>query len=209
MKEMQLEGYRLVTMPFPPRFLAKDFLQLNRLGTIPYMVDSDSDDPSAGMTESCAAPVYLAEKFGSPDPEAELVVRPSEPGYSQYLNWLFHADATLTFPQTILLRYREQEPDKGLQTAGEDYGKWYIARLRMLDATLEDGREFLVADRFTLADICITYALFLGTTLGLDERYKPQTKAYLERMMVRPAFQAAREEEAASLKAFEAGNAML
>ena len=113
--------------------------------------------------------------------------------------------ATLTFPQTILLRYGQQEPEKGLQQAGEDYGKWYIARLRMLDATLEDGREFLCAGRFTLADICVAYALFLGTTLGLDERYKPQTAAYLERMMCRPAFVAAREEERENLalKAYE------
>jgi glutathione S-transferase len=115
------------------------------------------------------------------------------------------SQATLTFPQTILLRYGQQEPEKGLQQAGEDYGKWYIARLRMLDGTLEDGREFLCAGRFTLADICITYALFLGTTLGLDERYKPQTAAYLERMMRRPAFVAAREEERENLasKAYE------
>lgn len=97
-------------------------------------------------------------------------MRPTEVDYASYLNWLFHADATLTFPQTILLRYGQQEPEKGLQEAGVDYGKWYIARLRMLDATLEDGREFLAGGRFTLADICITYALFLGTTLGLDER---------------------------------------
>ena len=69
----------------------------------------------------------------------------------------------------------------------------------MLDATLEDGREFLCADRFTLADICISYALLLGTTLGLDERYNPQTTAYLERMMRRPAFIAARKEESESL----------
>ena len=162
------------------------FVAVNPNSKIPALLDRSGATPIR-VFESGAILQYLAEKFGSPDPEAELVVRPSEPGFSQYLNWLFHADATLTFPQTILLRYREQEPDQGLQTAGEDYGKWYIARLRMLDATLEDGREFLVADRFTLADVCITYALFLGTTLGLDERYKPQTKAYLERMMARPA----------------------
>lgn len=113
--------------------------------------------------------------------------------------------ATLTFPQTILLRYSQHEPEKGLQQAGEDYGKWYIARLRMLDATLEDGREFLCADRFTLADICVAYALFLGTTLGLDERYAPQTAAYLQRMTRRQAFVAARREERESLasKAYE------
>ena len=39
---------------------------------------------------------------------------------------------------------------------------------------LEDGREFLCANRFTIADINITYALVLGTTFGLETQYKPQ-----------------------------------
>ena len=47
--------------------------------------------------------------------------------------------------------------------AAEDYGKWYIARLRLLNSTLEDGREFLCAGRFTLADICIVFALMVLT----------------------------------------------
>jgi glutathione S-transferase len=87
----------------------------------------------------------------------------------------------------------------------------YIARLRLLDQVLADGREFL-CHRFTIADISIAYArshrhcmrtlydrcalycryaLFLGTTLGLDGRYQPQTRAYMERMMQRPAWTAA------------------
>ena len=36
----------------------------------------------------------------------------------------------------------------------QDYGKWYIARLRLLDNALADGREFLCCGRLTLADIC-------------------------------------------------------
>ena len=30
MKEMELTGYQLVTMPFPPRFLYRDFLKVSR-----------------------------------------------------------------------------------------------------------------------------------------------------------------------------------
>jgi glutathione S-transferase len=31
------------------------------------------------------------------------------PEYGDYLNWLFHSDATLTVPQTIVLRYSQLE----------------------------------------------------------------------------------------------------
>ena len=44
-------------------------------------------------------------------------------------------------------------------------------------------------NRFTIADIDISYALHLGETLGIDERYKPQVRDYLNRMRERPAFQ--------------------
>ncbi len=58
-----------------------------------------------------------------------------------------------------------------------------------------EGKEFLVADKFTIADIAVAYALFLGTSLGLDERYKPNCKRYLAAMMERPAFIRAREKQ--------------
>lgn len=37
----------------------------------------------------------VAEKYGSPDSQAELVVQPSESDYGSYLNWLFHADVSV------------------------------------------------------------------------------------------------------------------
>ena len=72
----------------------------------------------------------------------------------------------------------------------DDYAKWYIARLRRLDEHLQ-AHEYLVDNRFTIADIAISYALYLGRVLKLDERYQPQTAAYLERLMERPAFKRA------------------
>lgn len=93
-----------------------------------------------------------------------------------------------------------------MQEAALDYEKWYHARLRLLNATLDDGRRHLCSDRFTVADICVGYALFLGREIGIDDRYAPQTKDYLDRLVERPSFQAARAEEAASLAEFEKTN---
>jgi glutathione S-transferase len=75
-----------------------------------------------------------------------------------------------------------------------DYGKWFYARLRRLDTHLEN-HEWLVDNRFTVADIAVGYALYLADTLKLGEacgrEFRPQTAAYLDRLRARPAFQRA------------------
>lgn len=149
---------------------------------------------------------YLATKYGA----SELTIDPSSDDYGEYLNWISHADATLTFPQTITLRYSKLERGR-CDVAADDYAKWYLARLRMLDQSLQDGRDFLVGDKFTVADICIAYALFVSPCLGLKlldgtpvaDQYTPQVSAYLSRMTARPAFLAARERQKESLAAFQ------
>ena len=68
-----------------------------------------------------------------------------------------------------------------------DYSQWYLSRLRSVEQALE-GNDFLVNNTFTMADVAVGYALYLGRSLGLDERYKPNCQAYLERLIARPAF---------------------
>ena len=58
-----------------------------------------------------------------------------------------------------------------------------------------EGKEFLCANRFTIADITVAYALFLGVSLGLSERYKPNCKRYLASMMERPGWKRAQEKQ--------------
>ena len=84
-EEMGL-NYEVEMMPFPPRFLHKEFMDINILGTIPYMIDGDIK-----MTESVAISQYLVEKYGPTD----LQVMPDEADYPSYLNWLYHSDLLL------------------------------------------------------------------------------------------------------------------
>eukprot|EP00037_Helgoeca_nana_P011722 m.105364 g.105364 ORF g.105364 m.105364 type:complete len:240 (+) comp21012_c0_seq1:56-775(+) len=203
----------LITMPFPPRVFHRKFLTANVLGTIPYFEDLSLVDASGkprGMTESCAVPLYLVTKY---TPDSTLGMAVDEPEYPSYLNWIAHADATLTFPQTLVLRYTLQEPGAA-DNVVQDYARWYLARLRMLNNTLADGRDFLVGNRFTIADICITYALYLGRTLEVDGKalstsYKPQTTAYLEKMMARPGWKRAEGLQEASAQEFSSKHAKL
>jgi glutathione S-transferase len=185
LEEMQLD-YELEVMPFPPRALRPGYLNINPLGTVPTFTDGDLT-----MTESSGICHYLVERYG-PTP---LRVGPEERDYGVYLNWLYRSDATLTFPQTIVLRYTRLEPkERRLPQAAEDYAQWYLSRLRSVETALE-GREFLCADRFTIADITVHFALFLGRTLGLDARYKPNCLRYLDALMERPGFQRAQAKQ--------------
>lgn len=178
--------YELETMPFPPRAAHPGYLAVNPLGTVPAFVDGDLT-----MTESSAVCHYLGERF-APTP---LRVDPTEAAYGDYLNWLYRSDATLTFPQTIVLRYsRLEPPERRLPQAAEDYSIWFFSRLRSVEAALE-GQDYLCAGRFTMADIAVHYALFLGASLGLDAKYKPNCRRYLEALQTRPAFQRAMEKQ--------------
>ncbi|MGJ8686353.1 MAG: glutathione S-transferase family protein [Spongiibacteraceae bacterium] len=178
LEELGLD-YELESLVFPPRLFQREYLDLNALGTVPYFVDGDTH-----MTESSAICLYLVERYQHYD----LGLRADHPEYGDYLNWLFHSDATLTFPQTLVMRYSQMEPPERRQPqVVEDYRLWFLARLKRLNTHLS-GREYLCDGRFTMADIAIAYALYLGVTLGLEQFYQPQVLAYYQRMTERPAF---------------------
>ena len=81
----------------------------------------------------------------------------------------------------------------GLQADG--YARWFVARLKLLTAALADGREFLCAGRFTLADVAVAFPLVMAGGLRnggrpLDSFFKPTVAAYLARLQARPAYRA-------------------
>ena len=184
LEEMGMD-YELEVMPFPPRMFNKDYIETNVIGTVPYFVDGE-----VRMTESSGICQYLVERYQRYD----FGLKPEHAEYGDYLNWLFHSDATLTFPQTIAMRYFHLEPTPEKQPVAIDYGKWFYARLRLLDQHMVD-REYLVDNRFTVADIAVGYALYLADTLKLGEmvgrEFTPQVADYLARLRERPAFQRA------------------
>jgi glutathione S-transferase len=173
--------YDIEVLPFPPRVFQRDYLDVNSLGTVPFFKDGEVE-----MTESTGICHYLVDRYQRYD----FGLKPEHPEFGSYLNWLYHSDATLTFPQTITMRYYYLEPSPEKQQVADDYAKWYIARLRRLNTHLED-REFLVDERFTIADIAVTYALLFGRALKFEDRYKPQTLDYLQRMTAREGFKRA------------------
>ncbi|MDH4384469.1 MAG: glutathione S-transferase family protein [Caulobacter sp.] len=184
LEELGLE-YRLKILPFPPRFREPAYLAVNPLGTIPFLVDGETR-----MSESAAIVQYLATRSGTTD----LAVSPGDPDYGAWLNWLHLGEATLTFPQTLVLRYRVLEPDRAPQVA-DDYARWFLSRLKAVDRALALG-PWLCAGRFTAADISVGYALLLARQLQLQDSFPPAVAEYWERLRGRSGFQRAKAAQA-------------
>jgi glutathione S-transferase len=174
--------YRLRMWPFPPRVHARDFLAVNPLGTVPLFIDGE-----VRMTESAAICQYLAVQSRP----TSLDVDADETSFAAYLNWLHFGEATLTFPQTLLLRYGRFEPvaRRSAQVV-DDYERWFLARLRAVDAVVTRA-DFICAHRFTAADVSVGYALMLGEHLGLHSRFPQSVLDYWKRLQERPAYRRA------------------
>nr|WP_284505734.1 glutathione S-transferase family protein [Caballeronia sp. INDeC2] len=183
--------YELKMLPFPPRVFARGFKDVNPLGTIPAF-----EDDALFMTESSAICQYLAARY-SP---GALDVAPHEADFGRYLNFLHFGEATLTFPQTLVLRYRHLEPPERLQPQiADDYARWFHARLRTL-APLLDAQPYLCAERFTAADISVGFALMLAEFVDLSDGFAPSIAEYWRRLKEREGFlRAMRAQEAAAL----------
>ncbi len=189
LEEMGL-SYELKMLPFPPRELAPDYLAVNPLGTVPTFLDGP-----VRMTESAAICHYLVTRYG-PSP---LAVEPSEEDFGPYLNWLHFGEATLTFPQSLVLRYSIMEPpERRSAQVAADYSRWFLSRLRGIDAVVS-RQPTLCAGRFTVADISVGFALLLSEFTGLDAKFSPAVAAYWKSLKERDGFRRAiaRQEAAA------------
>jgi glutathione S-transferase len=186
LEEMQLP-YALKMLPFPPRALERSYLDVNPLGTVPALFDGDTV-----MTESAAICHYLVSRHGP----SSLNVTADEADYGSFLNYLHFGEATLTFPQTLLLRYgRFEPPERRQPQVVADYSKWFLARLKSLEARLS-ANQVLCAGRFTVADISVGYACLLAEHLGLADSFTPAVAAYWQRLRVRPGFVRAMQAQA-------------
>ncbi len=133
------------------------------------------------MIESGAIIEYLCEMN-----DGELAVNTGEKDRSAYLEWLHFAEGTVAMPMLMTLlgpRFGglENLPIMKGFIDGE-VGKL----LDYIDGHME-GREFLVGDAITGADINMEYLLELGNLVGLLND-RAHAKAYLTRLMTRDAY---------------------
>lgn len=162
---------------------SEEFLQLNPSRTIPVFVDGD-----AVITESVAAMTYIADRYG-PTP---LRVQPDEADYAAFLQFLILGEAGLAAPLNgvVATRFRAPEAERQNWTA-DALIEGFLRRLTLVDQRLQ-GRTYLAAERFTLADISVSYTVGLAATLlGLADAMPAAVLDHQARMAERPAYQRA------------------
>lgn len=169
------------SIPFPPRRHKPDYLGINPSGTVPTMIDG-----SVTLTESLAICEYLADKHRS-----SLAVAAGDAARSDFLQWLWYGESTLMVPMTMRARIgRLGKKGEGIDAVLGDARDALVQRLEPLERRLET-REFVAADRLTLADISLGYPLYLVKLTKIDELLGPNVRAYAGRLHDRPAFRKA------------------
>jgi glutathione S-transferase len=157
-----------------------DYRTLHPLGRSPIVRDGDQL-----LTESAAIFDYLLERYRG----SHLTVRPTDPGYAEYLQWFHLAEGTFS-PHHLTLWV--------LDLAGVRSGDVWDARMEALakdiayaEETLS-GRPYIAGDRFTAADIMMSMALLAPKQFADSLPPHPCIDAYLARLAERPAYRRAR-----------------
>lgn len=159
-----------------------EFAAANPLRTVPAMTDGD-----VTMIESVAMMLYIMGKHGPTD----LEVKPQEPDYAAYLQFLLFGEAGLAAYGNPLVATRYRAPDDQKQNWTAAYLKDAILkRLEFVSQRL-NGRTYIAADRFTAADISVAYIANGAKFAGIEDEIPAPVKSYIENLWRRPAYQRA------------------
>jgi glutathione S-transferase len=149
-----------------------EYLAINPMGKVPAVKHGD-----AVVTECGAICAYLADAF----PQAGLAPPPSSKLRAPYYRWLFFAAGPIEAAANAKAMGWEA-PEERRAMLG--YGCMDDV-INTLDGALT-GREYLVGDSFTAADLYIGAHLGWGMSFGTLEK-RPVFEAYVARLQARPA----------------------
>ena len=148
-----------------------DFRDISSKGAVPVLVLEDGER----LTESAAVLQYIADL----NPERGLAPRPGDADRYRLQEWLSFIGAEIH--KAFLFPTFWYKDDASLAKP-----RARIAQTLSVPAAHLADREFLVGQRFTVADAHLTWALLLLRAAGVDVAQWPSLTAYLERMQVRP-----------------------
>jgi glutathione S-transferase len=187
------QPYRTELLDYGTTMKAPDYLAINPMGKVPALRHGDTV-----VTEGAAICCYLADAF----PEAGLAAAPGDRLRGPYYRWLLFAAGPLDAAVTNRALGFEVPPDRKVMAG---YGSLADV-MAALEGALE-GREYLVGERFSAADVYVGSHIGWGMAFGTLEK-RPAFERYFERLAARPGAVRAREiDDALSAQANEDGSA--
>ena len=160
----------------------QEYTRLNPRQKIPLLQDGDFT-----IAESPAIAAYLSNTYGTP----ETALIPSEPReQASWLEWCFYVatelDATSLY---VMRRHGDLKHIYGeAPVALESAASYFATQLRHAEQALQEGRPFLVGERFTTADMLLTTCLTWAVSYRVP--VTAACLAYMERITSRPAYRA-------------------
>lgn len=153
-----------------------DFRAVAPKGAVPVLVLENGER----LTESAAVLQYIADR----KPELGLAPQPGDPDRYRLQEWLSFIGTEIH--KGFLFPTFWYKDDASLAKPRARIGQ----TLSVPSAHLAD-REFLVGERFTVADAHLAWALLLLRAAGVDVAQWPSLAAYLSRIQARPQVKAA------------------
>ena len=183
LEELELP-YDINKMAFHPKDLKSDEHRARHpLGRVPVL-----DDGDIRIYESGAIVEYVIErhKNGGLKPAVDDVM------YPEFLQWFHYCEGMVMPPvNTIVVQTVLLPPDRRDETALGQAQRLLSKALAPVDEALA-GRDYLIGD-FSAADIMLGHACFMSNRLGCVNDDMPNLKAYVEKVVARPAFKTAIE----------------
>ena len=170
--------YNVRTVAFEDR--ATNHLDRQPFGQIPYLTDGD-----VAIFESGACLLHLARK-------SEKLMPRDASGEAETMQWVI---AALNSIEMVSV------PWWFLNVTGHTdnvLAGWMDMRLAQIETVLS-SRDWLAADRFTVADLLMADVLRVALVRAHGDR--PATEAYIARLTARPAFQKAHADQLAHFAA--------
>ncbi len=180
-QELELP-HEVRTVDFGAAYRASpEWRALNPVGKVPAMTDGNFT-----MFESGAMVQYLLDRYG----QGRLQPAPGTEAHGLYLQWSWFAEATYARPIGEIVNHRRAFGADGEIPAVVEEMK---GRARLCSEAVDralQGRDYLLGDQFSAADIMMGYSVMLAqrfsSTEGLDA-----LNAYWARLSARPAWQRA------------------
>lgn len=156
-----------------------EYLKLNPNGRVPLLVHD-----GVPIFESAAIQLYLGETFGV----AKGLYPPPGPQRGEAMKWVIWTNASIGEALSRVGRNLGQwaPEDERNAKAGARARTDVEEHLKILEGALA-GKEYLVGDRFSIADLHLASWMEYVRMMGFDLAGYPQITAWVARCSARPA----------------------